>query len=93
MAILILISISFDFGGSNYPSRQYPYLPCGRYLMGSLVPFLIMYLGGMEVLLGWLRLSFLRVPLLVIIVNFIVISEISYSMQVFASQYNWFHLT
>ncbi len=91
-AILILISISFDFGTSNYPSRQLPFLPCGRYLMGSLVPFLIMYLGGLEVLLDWLRLSFVRVPLLIVIVNGMLISEIAYSLDVFASQYNWYHL-
>jgi hypothetical protein len=51
-----------------------------------------MYLGGLDVLLGWLRLRFARVPLLIIMVNFMVTSEIVYSMQVFASQYNWFHL-
>jgi len=92
VAILILVSVSFDFGTSFYPSRQRPFLPSGRLIMGSLVPFLIMYVGGLDVLLGWLRLRFARVLLLIIIVNFMVISEIAYSMQVFASQYNWFHL-
>ena len=92
VAILILISVSFDFGTSNYPSRQFPFLPCGRYLMGSLVPFLIMYLGGLEVLLSWLQLRFFRLPLLILIVISMFIAEIAYSMGVFASQYNWYHL-
>ena len=60
--------------------------------MGSVVPFLILYVGGLEKLLGLLRLDFARVPLLFIIVDLMVMSEIGYSMQVFASQYNWFHL-
>ncbi len=60
--------------------------------MGSLVPFLIMYLGGLEVLLSRLQLRFFRVPLLILIVSFMFISEMAYSMGVFASQYNWYHL-
>jgi len=92
LAILVLISISFDFGTSNYPSRRFPYLPCGRYLLGSLVPFLMMYLGGLEVLLDWLQLRWLRLPLLILMASFMALSEISYSMQVFASHYNWYHL-
>ena len=92
VGILILISVSFDFGTSYYPSREKPFLPSGRLIMGSLVPFLIMFVGGLDVLLGWLRMRFARVPLLVIMVNFMATAEITYSMQVFASQYNWFHL-
>ena len=51
-----------------------------------------MYLGGLEVLLERLRLSFLRVPVLIVIVDSMLITQIVYSMDVFASQYNWFHL-
>jgi hypothetical protein len=92
VAILVLVSVSFDFGTSFYPSRQLPFLPSGRLIMGSLVPFLILYLGGLEALLGWLRLSFMRIPVLIVIIDLMVMSQIGYSVQVFASQYNWFHL-
>jgi hypothetical protein len=88
----VLVSVSFDFGTSFYPSRQLPFLPSGRLIMGSLVPFLILYLGGLEALLGWLRLSFMRIPVLIVIIDLMVMSQIGYSVQVFASQYNWFHL-
>ena len=57
-----------------------------------MVPFLIMYLSGLESLLEWLRLGFLRLPLLIILVDVMVISEIVYSLDVFVSRYNWFHL-
>ena len=61
-------------------------------MLGALVPFLIVYLGGLEVLLGWLRIGFLRFPLLIFLVNVMVLSETMYSMDVFASLYNWYHL-
>ena len=92
VAILVLISVSFDFGTSIYPSRRLPFLPSGRLTHGVAGPVSDPVSGGLEVLLRWLRLSFLRLPLLIIIVDLMVLAEISYSMQVFASQYNWFHL-
>jgi hypothetical protein len=92
LAILVLISISFDFGHSNYPSRRFPYLPCGRYLMGAVVPFFVMYLGGLEAMLERLQWRRLRLPLLIGMAGFMAVSEISYSLQVFASRYNWYHL-
>ncbi len=94
VAVLVLFSISFDFGIGTfyYPSRQFPYFTQGRLILGALVPFLIMYLGGLEAILRWLRLSFARIPVLIVLVDLMAISEIAYSMDVFASQYNWFHL-
>jgi 4-amino-4-deoxy-L-arabinose transferase-like glycosyltransferase len=94
VALLIFLSISFDFGSGVFgrPSRAWPYFANGRMMLGALVPFLIMYLGGLVVLLGWLRASFLRLPLLILTVDVIALSEIGYSLDVFASQYNWYHL-
>jgi 4-amino-4-deoxy-L-arabinose transferase-like glycosyltransferase len=94
VALLILFSISYDFGTGpfNYPSRQSPYFAQGRLILGALVPLLIMYLSGLESLLDWLRLSFLRLPLLIIMVDLMALAEIAYSLDVFTSQYNWFHL-
>ena len=92
VAVLLQVSVSFDFGTSFYPSRRFPFAYSGRLIMGSLVPFMILYVAGLDAVLKWLRLKFLRVPLLIVIVNFILISEICYSLPVFASQYNWFHL-
>jgi hypothetical protein len=92
VALLILCSISVDFGTCFYPSRTWPFLSSGRLILGALVPLLIMYLSGLESLLDWLRLSFARLPLLVIVAGLMAIAEIVYSLDVFASQYNWFHL-
>jgi hypothetical protein len=92
LAIMIFCSVSVDFGNCFYPSRRWPYFSSGRLILASLVPLLIMYLSGLESLLGWLRFSFLRLPLLIIAVDLMAIAAIVYSLDVFASQYNWFHL-
>ena len=94
VALLVFLSISFDFGQGTFgrPSREWPYFANGRMMLGALVPFLIVYLGGFEVLLGWLRIGFLRLPLLLLVVAIIGLSEVMYSMAVFASWYNWYHL-
>lgn len=75
-----------------FPLAPVAVLSVGRLILGALVPFMIMYLSGLESLLDWLRLSFLRLPLLIILVDVMAVAEIVYSLDVFASQYNWFHL-
>ena len=92
LALIGLCSVSIDFGSCFYPSRKWPFFSSGRLILGALVPLLIMYLSGLESLLAWLGLSFLRLPLLIILVDLMAIAEIVYSLDVFASQYNWFHL-
>jgi len=94
VALLVFLSISVDFGQGMFgrPSHAWPYFANGRMMLGALVPFLVLYLGGLEVLLGWLRIGFLRLPLLILVVDVIAISQIMYSMDVFASRFNWYHL-
>ena len=45
---LAFISIRFDFGDSVYPSRAEPYLWSGRYITGVLIPFMIVYVYGLD---------------------------------------------
>lgn len=51
---LVLISLPFDFGTCVYPSRAHPYFVSGRLIIGALLPFLILFLGGLQVLCGWI---------------------------------------
>jgi hypothetical protein len=46
---LMAISIPFDFGRCFYPSRALPYFVSGRIIIGVLLPFLIMYLRGLQI--------------------------------------------
>jgi hypothetical protein len=89
---LVGISISYDFNGCWYPSRDYPYLTSGRLISGILVPFLILYLNGLSYILSKFRLSSYWAVVVLIIAVLIIVSEVVLSYPVFKSQYNWFHL-
>jgi hypothetical protein len=47
---LAFISLPFDFGRCFYPSRAHPYFVSGRLIIGALLPFLIAFLGGLQLL-------------------------------------------
>jgi len=51
---LMALSMPFDFGRCFYPSRARPYFVSGRLIIGALVPFLILFLGGLQVVCGWI---------------------------------------
>ena len=51
---LALISLPFDFGRCFYPSQARPYFVSGRLIIGGLLPFLIMFLGGLQYVCGWI---------------------------------------
>jgi hypothetical protein len=85
------LSVVFDFGACAYPSREYPYFASGRLLSGALIPFLLLYLRGLDWGLSkqnpqakWLALAG--------IILLMIVSEIVVARPVFSSQYNWFHL-
>ena len=89
---LAVISILFDFGSCPYPSREKPYLTSGRLVAGILIPFLVIYLEGLRCLLSFLKSSKYLLLVMIAIVIAITWSEIWISLDVFKSQYNWFHL-
>lgn len=93
-AILFLafISIRFDFGDSVYPSRAEPYLWSGRYITGALIPFMIVYVYGLDIILRWTHRTWPLFATVVIIVTGVTISEIRVNRPAFSSDYNWFHL-
>lgn len=90
IGFLGLLSIQFDFGTCVKPSRAQPFFTSGRLMSGALIPFLILYLYGLDRLLGRAR------PALLGIVGAIALlmtaSEISISRGAFSSVYNLFHL-
>lgn len=92
IAFLAILSIKFDFYECFYPSRAYPYLTSGRLILGILVPFLVLYLGGLDYVLSRLKLSRCRWAVVFLMVGIITISEIALSYQVFKSPYNLFHM-
>ena len=92
MAFLGLISIIYDFHLCFAPSRDFPYFTAGRTILGVLIPFLMLYLYGLDYLLQSVRNRWARPLILVGIILFMLVSEITSDWPVFSSQYNWFHM-
>jgi hypothetical protein len=92
-AWLVMLSIAFHFpsGVHQYPIKEGPFLS-GRLLIVALVPFAIVYVAGLERLLGWIRLSRHGRALVVVLVAGVTIGEIALVRPVFGSAYNWFAL-
>jgi hypothetical protein len=92
MVFLAVMSVAFDFHDCFYPSRVYPYLNSGRLLTGALIPFLVVYIQGLDWALRRWQSERLRWTILALISVFLAVSEIVIYWPVFGSQYNWFHM-
>jgi len=89
---LAFLSIRWDFNGCVYPSRELPFFISGRLISGVTIPFLILYIYGIRVL--FLKINRYCHPIFIVllIAVLISISEISLTLPVFGSEFNWFHL-
>jgi hypothetical protein len=92
MAFLGFLSILYDFGKCFYPSREFPYFATGRLMLGALVPFLLLYVYGLDRLLGRVKNRRVRPAVLAGLILFMLISRMVTTWPVFCSQYNWFHM-
>ncbi len=88
---LALLSVMYDFGNCFYPSRAHPYFTSGRLALGALVPFMLLFVFGMDRALGRLgtRAKFLVLAGMILLM---LASETATDWPVFSSSYNWFHL-
>lgn len=91
---LIILSIRYDFGGCPYPSRDLPYFASGRLILAALVPFLMIYIKGIEFIAAKISKSIDPIIVIILIVLFSSFLEITNYVErgVFASPYNFFHL-
>jgi hypothetical protein len=92
IAYLALLSIVFDFGKSRSPSRAYPYFTAGRYLGGTLIPFFMVYLYGLERAAKRLHIEGALWWILAGIVAIMAGSQMIIDKVAFSSQWNWFHM-
>jgi hypothetical protein len=89
---LAAISLPFDFQKCVNPSREHPFFVSGRIISGALLPFVLMYVAGMEFLLRPIRKWSLAAPVLAFLLLFITITEFQVRRAVFSSPYNFFAL-
>jgi len=87
-----LLSVSFDFGRCFYPSQQHPYFTSGRLVSAALIPFLLLYVRGLDRAISWIKSERSRFCILAVIALFVTGSEIIINQPAFASRYNLFHL-
>ncbi|HSY74638.1 MAG TPA: DUF2142 domain-containing protein [Dongiaceae bacterium] len=85
------LSIIYDFHDCFYPSREHPYFTSGRLMLGALIPFLLIFVHGIDRALKKIgdTAKFLAFAAMIL---FMLISEIATDWPVFSSQYNWFHM-
>ncbi len=94
VALLAFLSLPYDFGNCWYPSRERPYFVSGRLIAGVLLPFLLLYVDGLDRICRPLgRRAVL--PVIAVIAVGITLSEVWLTAEagVFSSLYNWFYLT
>ena len=87
---LIFLSLRYDFATTYYPSRALPYFVSGRLIIGALVPFLVIYLRGLELL--WKRaLPRLSpfIPVFALVICMAIVESLALR-PVFASPYNFY---
>lgn len=90
VGFLIGTSIAFDFGQCIYPSRSFPYLTAGRLIIGTLVPFVIVFVYGVRRLFDPLN-SKLAVGTIIATASLMFTSQVILDSRVFGSEHNWFH--
>ena len=92
VAFLGFLSIIYDFQDCYYPSHAHPYFTSGRLMLGALIPFLLLYLYGMDCALGRMKNNWVKPLALAGLILFMLISEITSNRMMFSNSYNWFHM-
>jgi hypothetical protein len=92
VVFLGFLSIIYDFQDCFYPSRAHPYFTSGRLMLGALIPFLLLYVYGMDCALSRIKNNWAKPPALVGLILFMLISEITIDRMMFSNAYNWFHM-
>ena len=91
VAFLGFLSIIYDFHDCFYPSREHPYFTSGRLMLGALIPFLLLFVYGLDRALKRLGEP-AKFSVLVAIILFMLTTEITIDWTIFPNAYNWFHL-
>jgi hypothetical protein len=93
-AVLFLgfLSILYDFHDCFYPSRAHPYFTSGRLMLGALIPFLLLFVYGLDRALNGMKNQWLRPAVLAGIILLMLAAELAINGQMFTNAYNWFHM-
>ena len=95
IACLAALSLLFVYGEKTDPSQAEPYFSHGRLISGVMVPFLVLYLRGIQEACSRLPGRSAAVAAwggVAVVVLVVAVSEIAVTRDIFLSGYNWFHL-
>jgi len=90
---LAAISLPFDFHECIIPSRLRPFFINGRIISGVILPFVLIYASGLELLANRLRKWIPPAAVLFLLLAFITTSEIMVREPAFYSSYNFLALS
>jgi len=97
VAILATLSTLFDYGVEEGPlSRAFPYLSSGRLVAGAWPAFAVLYARGIQVAWSWAPPRAARVgrwATLAVVAALALVCELWTAPSVFASPWNWWHLS
>ncbi|HTV63820.1 MAG TPA: DUF2142 domain-containing protein [Verrucomicrobiae bacterium] len=91
LAFFGFLSLIYDFHNCFYPSRERPYFISGRLWLGALIPFLLLFIYGMDRLLNHFGKA-AKFYALAAMILFMLASETMIDWPVFSNEFNWFHL-
>jgi hypothetical protein len=91
IAFLGFLSVIYDFHDCFYPSLDHPYFTSGRLMLGALVPFMLLFVFGLDRVLKKFDAP-AKFFLLAAIILFMLAAETITDLPAFYSQYNWFHM-
>jgi hypothetical protein len=91
VAFLGFLSIIYDFHDCFYPSREHPYFTSGRLMLGALIPFLLLFVYGLDRTLKNFG-DTAKFSALAAIILFMLATEITVDWPIFSNPYNWFHM-
>jgi 4-amino-4-deoxy-L-arabinose transferase-like glycosyltransferase len=89
-ALLIYLSLLFDYGNCFRPSRRNPFFNAGRLILAVLVPFLCLYADTLAFLLGKITRRLNPLWGMGILALAIFAIELAAKAPIFSSQYNFF---
>jgi hypothetical protein len=92
VAFLGFLSIIYNFQDCFYPSGAHPYFTSDRLMLGALIPFLLLYLYGLDRVSCRVKNRWVRPLVLAGMILFMLISETLIDWRLFPNAYNWFHM-
>jgi hypothetical protein len=91
VAFLGFLSVIYDFHNCFYPSREHPYFTSGRLMLGALIPFMLLFVYGIDRAFEKFG-NIVKFIALAAMILFMFISEITTDWPALFSEYNWFHM-